>query len=163
MYWIGQTARGHPAIHIIEVFMLPDEIDRGCRTSEVRTAVDFLGSGPISTERIEPELATTRSGNVVSYVDFVRNQKDKGLTADRKSQIKGILESETWHLPYAEALMETEQANLPVLITKAERAIFVRYLELCIAPGEIEHSIDLQNAVYHLSQLKKADDSEWAG
>jgi hypothetical protein len=68
---------------------------------------------------------------------------------------KGLLDSDQWHRRYAEALMETEPAKQVSLIAKAERAIFDRYLELCITPAAIEHSIDLQNAVYYLSQLKK--------
>jgi hypothetical protein len=78
---------------------------------------------------------------------------------ERKSKIKGMLDSEEWHRPYAEALMETDPAKLVRLIGKAERAIFGRYLELCMAPAAIEQGIDLRNAVYCLSQLKKANRS----
>jgi hypothetical protein len=75
----------------------------------------------------------------------------------RSLQGKGILDSELWHRPYAEALMETEPTRLARLIAEAERAILERYLELlCIAPEAIEpQAIDLENAVYHLSQLNK--------
>jgi hypothetical protein len=84
---------------------------------------------------------------------------ENDLSADRKPEAKGMLDSEGWHRPYAEALMETELAKLPPLIAEAERAIFDRYLELRITPAAAEHSIDLENAVYYLSQLKKANRS----
>ncbi len=87
-------------------------------------------------------------------------QNHKRLVADREFEINRRLDSEKWHRPYAEALRETEPAKRALLIAEAERAIFDRYLELCVAPGAIEHSIDLENAVYYLSQLKKTNKSK---
>lgn len=69
---------------------------------------------------------------------------------------KVSLTSENWHKPYAEALMEVEPHRLSSLIVEAERAIFGRYLELCMNPRPIEISRDLQNAVYVLIDLKKS-------
>jgi hypothetical protein len=69
---------------------------------------------------------------------------------------KGSLTSENWHKPYAEALMEIEPQILSRLIVEAERAIFGRYLELCMNPRPIEISRDLQNAIYVLIDLKKS-------
>ena len=69
---------------------------------------------------------------------------------------KGSLTSENWHKPYADALMEVEPQRLSRLIVEAERAIFVRYLELCMNPRSIEISRDLQNAVCVLIDLKKS-------
>jgi hypothetical protein len=63
--------------------------------------------------------------------------------------------SEKWHRPYAEALLETDSAKLRALIAEAEHAIFARYLELRISPGSKEQSLDLEQAVNALSQLKK--------
>jgi hypothetical protein len=135
--------------------MIFDENDRECRTSETPTTLYCPGFGSMPTEGIVPELRTIASNNVVSYVDFVRNQK--GLVAHRKCEINSRLDSERWHRPYAEVLMETEPAKLPPLIAEAEREIFDRYLRLRITPAAAEHSIDLENAVYYLSQLKKAN------
>jgi hypothetical protein len=129
-----------------EVPMRVDKNDRDCFRS---------GSEP--SEGFAPVMPTTVNRNSVSHVDFVRNHKNQALIAERKFEIKGILDSEEWHRPYSEALMETEPAKLVPLITKAERAIFRRYLVLCLTPAAIEHSIDLQNAVYYLSQLRKAN------
>jgi hypothetical protein len=83
------------------------------------------------------------------------------LHEDRKIPLfaprpKGSLTSENWHKPYAEALMEVEPQRLARLIVEAERAIFGRYLELCMNPRPIEISRDLQNAVYVLIDLKKS-------
>ena len=69
---------------------------------------------------------------------------------------KCSLTSENWHKPYAEALMEVEPQRLSRLIVEAERAIFGRYLELCVNPQPIEISRDLQNAVYVLIDQKKS-------
>jgi hypothetical protein len=60
--------------------------------------------------------------------------------------------SEKWHRPYAEALQETE---LLTLIADAEDAIFDRHLELCISPASMEQSLDVQQAISVLAQLKK--------
>jgi hypothetical protein len=135
--------------------MILDENDPECRISETRPTLDSPGFGPIPTDGIVPELNTIASCNAVSYADFVRNQK--GFVAHTKCDINGRLDSEKWHRLYAEALMETEPAKLPPLIAEAERAIFDRYLELRITPAAAEHSIDLENATYYLSQLKKAN------
>ena len=83
------------------------------------------------------------------------------LHEDRKIPLfaprpKGSLTSENWHKPYAEALMEVEPQRLSSLIVEAERAIFGRYLELCMNPRPIEISRDLQNAVCVLIDLKKS-------
>jgi hypothetical protein len=86
--------------------MLLDENEPECRMIETRPTLDFPDAGPISSEGVAPELTTITSSNVVSYVDFVRNHM-KGSSADRKPEPKGILDSEKWHRPYAEALMET--------------------------------------------------------
>jgi hypothetical protein len=63
--------------------------------------------------------------------------------------------SEKWHRPYAEALQETDVTKLLTLIADAEDAIFERHLELCISPGSMEQSLDLQQAISVLAQLKK--------
>ena len=83
------------------------------------------------------------------------------LHEDRKIPLfaprpNGSLTSENWHKPYADALMEVEPQRLSRLIVEAERAIFGRYLELCMNPRPIEISRDLQNAVYVLIDLKKS-------
>jgi len=83
------------------------------------------------------------------------------LHEDRKIPLfaarpKDSLTSENWHKPYADALMEDEPQRLSRLIVEAERAIFGRYLELCMNPRPIEISRDLQSAVYVLIDLKKS-------
>lgn len=131
--------------------MLFDEIDPECRASVTCNIVDFVDSAPARRGGIAAELEPS----TISYVDFVKHHK--GLAAHGPFGTKGILTSQKWHQPYAEALMEGEPAKRAPLIAKAERAIFVRYLELCVTPAAIEHSIDLQNAVYYLLQLKEAN------
>lgn len=136
--------------------MILDKNDHALRTFEIPTTDYSPDFGPMATEGIAPELRTIAS-NVVSYVDYVRNHTR--LVAHKGCEINRRLNSERWHRPYAEVLMETEPAKLTLLIAEAERAIFDRYLELRITPAAAEHSIDLENAVYYLSQLKKANRS----
>jgi hypothetical protein len=69
-------------------------------------------------------------------------------------KLKGVLVSEPWHAPYAEALMEADPAKSKRLIAAAERAIFTRYLELCVSPGSQDQYHDLRQAVNALSELK---------
>jgi hypothetical protein len=70
-------------------------------------------------------------------------------------ELKGVLVSEEWHKPYAEALIEADPAESKRLILLAERAILARYLELCFYPGSKEQYQDLWQAVDALSELKE--------
>jgi hypothetical protein len=70
-------------------------------------------------------------------------------------ELKGVLVSEEWHTPYAEALIEADPAKSKWLITVAERAIFTRYLELCVSSGSQDQYNDLRQAVNVLSELKE--------
>jgi hypothetical protein len=69
-------------------------------------------------------------------------------------KLKGVLVSEKWHGPYAEVLIETDPAKSERLIAVAKRAIFTRYLELCVSPGSQDQYHDLRQAVNALSELK---------
>jgi hypothetical protein len=135
--------------------MLFDEIDPECRAAVTCNIMDWLNSGPVRGDGIATSLETSTRHSSVSYVDFVKHHR--GLAVPGPFTTKGKLISQRWHPPYAEALMEAEPAKRASLIAMADRAIFGRYLELCVTPAAIEHSIDLQNAVYYLSQLKKAN------
>lgn len=135
--------------------MLLDETDPEGRVSGTSATLKFPGSAPMPGEGIAPELATSTRRNAVSYIDFVRHHRDHSVAVPFEGKV--ALSSQKWHRPYAAALMETEPAKRASLIDEAERAIFCRYLELCVTPAAIEHSIDLQNAVYYLSQLKQAN------
>lgn len=135
--------------------MFPSENCPESRVSEESPAVDVQHSSPIRTERTAPELATNTNSKHISYVDFVKKHKLQGLTPDRSPYINRRLDSEKWHGPYAQALMESDPAKLSMLIPEAEQAILNRYLELCNTPATVENSIDLRNAVHQLSKLKK--------
>jgi hypothetical protein len=70
-------------------------------------------------------------------------------------ELKGVLVSEKWHRPYAEALIEADPTKLQQIITLAERAIFTRYLELCVSPGSQVQYNDLRQAINELSELRE--------
>jgi hypothetical protein len=55
--------------------------------------------------------AEAAKAHVVSYVDLLRNHKQTGLIADRKYEVKEILDSENRDRPNSQALMETEPSN----------------------------------------------------
>jgi hypothetical protein len=59
-----------------------------------------------------------------------------------------------WHRPYAEALLEEDGTKLPALIASAERSILARYLEICGSAAHTDESLDLQDAMDALLQLK---------
>jgi hypothetical protein len=83
----------------------------------------------------------------------------QGISANdpvnRVLALKNFFVSEKWRRPYAEALQETDVTKLLTLIADAEDAIFDRHLELCVSPGSTEQSLDLQQAISVLAQLKK--------
>ncbi len=135
--------------------MLFDEIDPECRASVICNTVDFVNSAPARRRGFAAEWEPSTNRKAVSYVDFVKHHK--GLAVHGPFGTKGILTSQKWHQPYAQAVMEAEPAKRAPLIAKAKCAIFGRYLELCVTPAAIEHSIDLQNAVYYLLQLKETN------
>ncbi|HMI52160.1 MAG TPA: hypothetical protein VK525_11645 [Candidatus Saccharimonadales bacterium] len=62
--------------------------------------------------------------------------------------------AQSWHLPYAEALIEDVLPFLPISIVLAESAILNRYLELHDIAGPLEERIDLRRAVNALLNLK---------
>jgi hypothetical protein len=61
----------------------------------------------------------------------------------------------SWHLAYAEALLEDALPFLPISIVLAERAILNRYLELHDIAEPLEERLDLWRAVETLQKLKK--------
>jgi hypothetical protein len=67
--------------------------------------------------------------------------------------------TQRWHRPYAEALLNSNPMNLPVLIAQAEHAIRERYVELSITPSPTDELVDLRHAVEALAQLKAASHS----
>ena len=85
--------------------------------------------------------------------------EQQGISANdavnRVLALNNFFVSEKWHRPYAEALQETDVTKLLTFIADAEDAIFDRHLELCISPASMEQSLDLQQAISVLAQLKK--------
>ena len=78
------------------------------------------------------------------------NKKDR----NQRNETSCFL-AESWHLPYAEALIEDVPSFLPISIVLAKRAILNRYLELADNPEPLDERIDLWRAVEALRKLKK--------
>lgn len=70
--------------------------------------------------------------------------------------LKNHFVCQRWHRPYAAALMEADPTRLAGFIAEAEKIMAERYLELCDAPVPGSEIVDLQNAAYALSQMKRA-------
>lgn len=120
--------------------MVQDESDSEIAVS----AIDGVSREDATHAKEETaELHSIMSENDAPRLEFARELVPKNFFV-----------SENWHRPYADALMETNPVRLAPLIKEAEHAIFDRYLELCVSPGPIEHSRDLQNAVDVPIQLK---------
>jgi hypothetical protein len=75
---------------------------------------------------------------------------------NKRDESKAMFDIRSWHRPYAKALLETDPAKLEALIREAEIAILGRFLEPSACSIQMDESLDLQNAVEALSQLKKA-------
>jgi hypothetical protein len=67
----------------------------------------------------------------------------------------GLLVSEKWHKPYAEALLETDPLKVVTLISEAEHEILRRFLEFHLSPGSKEQNLDLRRAVDTLVTLRR--------
>jgi hypothetical protein len=74
--------------------------------------------------------------------------------------VPGASKPQEWHRPYAEALMCWNSAELYSAITRAQRAVLNRYLEMLAASkSEPEEAADLTNAVDVLQALKRTTDA----
>ena len=74
---------------------------------------------------------------------------------DSKQRIASCFIAPSWHLPYAEALLEPVLPFLPTFITMAERAILTRYFELHEITEPLDERRDLWRAVEELRKLRK--------
>jgi hypothetical protein len=114
----------------------------------------------LSTRRLLTRLGLERVGKrwepvILQNDNYCKRMTARTDTADRKLEPGDFFTSEKWHRPYAEALFETDPIKLRARIAEAERAIFVRYVELWVSPGSQEQSLDLERAVSALIELKK--------
>jgi hypothetical protein len=118
-----------------------------------QNASDHQYMGPIFVDGIEPELQSFNSQRVSLNADCARLASP--FVSERNVKIKDYSVSRDWHRPYVEALFETDEAKLGALIAEAEWSIVGRFLELLISSDETDDTLDLQNAAYALTVLKK--------
>jgi hypothetical protein len=110
--------------------------------------------GVLTTQNVSPELQSFNSERVSLNADSTRLASPS--VSERNVKIKEYSVSQEWHRPYVEALFETDEAKLGALIAEAEWSIVGRFLELLISPVEADDTLDLQNAAFALTELKKA-------
>ena len=91
---------------------------------------DHQFMGPISVDRIDPELQSVPSGSVCFCADSI--SRNDSFVAENKVEFTNYSVSQEWHRPYVEAFFETDEAKQGRLIAEAERAIVGRFLELLV-------------------------------
>ena len=153
--FVYQTEQNSHSIHAIysgwESFM-PRR--KNVRELVVRNVSNHRYMGPISVDGIESELQPFNSERVSIHPDCARPASP--FVSERTLKIKDYSVSRQWHRPYIEALFEPDEAMLGALIAEAERAIVGRFLQLLIASVETDETLDLHNAAYVITELKKA-------
>ncbi len=127
---------------------------KNIRELVVQNVSDHQYMGPMSVDGIESELQPFNSERVSLNPDCARLASPS--VSKRSLKIKDYSVSQEWHRPYIEALFETDVAMLEALIAEAERAIVGRFLQLLISSVETDETLDLQNAGYVITELKKA-------
>ncbi len=110
--------------------------------------------GPDATSSHSPDPAPGRSSsNVISFrQNPARAASPAPLPFNNNFEIKDYFTPQPWHLPYAEALLSSNPAELPSLIADAERAIFSRYLEIC-SPDCRVHPVECSDLLAAIDAL----------
>jgi hypothetical protein len=116
------------------------------RTRYSESTANTSGSALLLDPGSAPELEAIDSKSVPD----VRSAEDR-----QRKYCKNIFAEQKWHKPYADALLQGDAARTPGAIDVAERAIFTHFLELAATSERTDESIDMQNAIDALSQLKK--------
>jgi hypothetical protein len=137
--------------------MLFDEKFRKLRASFSRHAPTHQPATPVSVDDLALEIPSVPIATLLA-TDAVSLAARRALPKSIK--LEDLFVTQSWHRPYAEALLETDPSNLPYLIAAAERAIMDRYLQLELAPVPTDELVDLGHAIEALSQIKKATTPE---
>ncbi len=131
--------------------MLFDEKFRKFRASFSRHATTHQPATPVSVDDLALEIPSLSITTLLS-TDAVSLAARRALPKSIK--LEDLFVTQSWHRPYAEALLETDPSNLPYLIAAAERAVMDRYLELELAPVPTDELVDLGHAIEALAQIK---------
>ena len=144
--------------------MQNDEDSNSLRASVAANAPDEQPSGPIPAignerngHRHEPELGSSSIKRLLFSSEAAKLTALPHLAKNIK--LEDLFVTQPWHRPYAEALLNNNPINLPVLIAQAEDAILERYLELSITPSGTDELADLGHATDALIILKTASRS----
>ena len=108
--------------------------------------------GQISIDSIEPALQSLTS--ICLYASSA--QCHDSAPAQNRAHFKDYSVSQEWHRLYVEAFFGTDEPKRRAIIAEAERAIVDRFLELLVSSVETDEILDLQNAAYAITELKKA-------
>jgi hypothetical protein len=91
------------------------------------------------------------------YMNPSSDSTDESCFIRVEAKFKPMFAIKTWHRLHAVALLETDTVRLSLLILLAEEAILDRYIELIAEARESDEIIDLQSAIFALSQLREAN------
>jgi hypothetical protein len=124
--------------------MSPEEPTRRSLPTFSQEHPDGHESAPASGRDAEAQLALARGG---------KHTREEREGVGGSSNVRGVFAQQTWHVPYAEALLETDPGRKRSAISTAKRAILNRYLELCTAKQKGDETRDLGKAVDALKEL----------
>jgi hypothetical protein len=146
-----QTTYIIPCIAYMEILMPREESAPDTTAPDARTAASDLDSAPRPPGGTEPLPDASTSRPESGAPDY--SWRTDALLVRKSVAIDELFVTRKWHRSYAEALLETDVAKLPVLIAAAGEAILARYAELVVVPIPADEILDLQHAVVALSQL----------
>jgi hypothetical protein len=124
--------------------MSQEEPSRRSLPSLPREHTDGDEPAPASGQDAEAQLGFVKGGKQP------REQRE-GVAGS--SHVGSAFAQQTWHRPYAEALIETDPGRKRAAISTAKRAILNRYLELCTVKHKGDEMRDLGKAVDALKEL----------
>jgi hypothetical protein len=131
---------------------------------EATTEVDIgLGhqaeTAPTPCEGVTTEASASTNeiaGAIVAPRATSANHAEQQSSSDAQ-EVKEMFVIQSWHRPYAEALLEADPARLSGMIAVAELTMLARWLELSISPVTTDEGLDLRHAADALSQLKRSN------
>lgn len=104
---------------------------------------------------VRVEIGSKENHKKKVILDLEPERHDTLFLCSKQEEVEPISVLQSWHRPYAEALIETKPEVLAALIVLSEREILTRYFELAEARIVSDEVCDLRNAVTVLSLMKK--------
>jgi hypothetical protein len=114
-------------------------------------SIDELGSKSFSSLSQEHPGFQEFAQGAEPDLSFDPGKQTETMVA--RPSLRGLFASQSWHKPYAEALLATDPERAKAAVTAAKRAILNRYLELCTTRNGVDEPLDLKHALDSLRDL----------